>query len=82
MTRIGTCVNCGGDIMLVRFDSLNGCRFCIGCGRRGPDAPAVEEQTFTDQEEQTAVDFVSPEEVTRIGAPAAELIEIARKERP
>jgi len=80
MTRIGTCATCGGDIMLVFFDANNGCRFCIECGRRGPNAPVVEEQTFVDPEEPTAVDFLSPEEVTRIGAPDPGLIEIARKE--
>lgn len=76
MTRIGTCARCGGDIMLVFFDAENGCRFCIGCGRRGPDAPLVSETLGP--EEPTAVDFNAPEEPTRVGAPAPRLIAIAK----
>jgi hypothetical protein len=75
MTRIGTCATCNGDVMLVYFDVNNGCLFCIGCGRRGPDAPLVTEM----HEEPTVVDFQAPDDVTRIGAPAPELIAIARK---
>ena len=63
--------------MFVLFDEINGCRFCIGCGRRGPDAPLVTEGP----EEPTVVDFVSSEEVTQIGSPDAELIAVARRER-
>lgn len=78
MTRIGACANCGADIMLVYFDASNGCRFCIGCGRRGPDAPLTTE-VFAAQEEPTLVDF-APEEPTRIGPPDAELIAIAKEQ--
>lgn len=80
MKRIGTCVHCGGDVILVCFDANNGCRSCTGCGRRGPEAPLVEEATFANPEEPTAVDFLSPEEVTRISTPGPELMAAARKD--
>ena len=44
MTRLGECATCGADVMLVNFDDQHGCRFCIGCSRRGADAP--ERMTF------------------------------------
>ena len=72
MDRIGECASCRSDVMVVAFDAVNGCRFCIGCGRRGPDAPLVVEM----QEEPTVVDL--SEEVTQISTPAPELIAIAR----
>lgn len=75
MINLGACANCGSDILLVYFDAENGCRFCIGCGRRGPDAPLVAELS----EEPTVVDFTVPEEITRIGAPTPKLIASARK---
>lgn len=78
MTRIGACANCGGDVLLVYFDALNGCRFCVGCGRRGPDAPLAAEATPVD--EQTPVDFTSIEEVTRV-VPAPELTALVRGAR-
>ena len=80
MTRLGECANCGADVMLVNFDDRNGCRFCIGCSRRGADAPLVEEVAFAAQEEPTVVDF-SPDEVTRIGEPDPFLLTMARRER-
>ena len=43
MTRLGECATCGADVMLVNFDDLNGCRFCIGCSRRGADATLAAE---------------------------------------
>jgi hypothetical protein len=76
MKRIGTCASCRGDVMLVYFDANNGCRFCIECGRRGPEATLVTEMPA---EEPTVVDFLSPEEVTRIRTPPPELIESMRK---
>lgn len=79
MTRIGTCANCGGDIMLVFFDAENGCRFCIGCGRRGPAAPLDSEMVSP---EQSVADFLSPEEVTRVATPAPTLLAFARRESP
>jgi hypothetical protein len=79
VTRLGECATCGADVMLVNFNDMNGCRFCIGCSRRGADALLVEE-VFAAQEEPTIVDF-SPEEVTRIGEPDPFLITVARRER-
>lgn len=81
MTRLGTCANCGADVMLVNFDDRNGCRFCIGCSRRGADAPLVEEIAFAAQEEPTAVDFTSPEEPTRVGKTDPFLMAMMRREQ-
>jgi len=81
VTRLGTCSNCGGDVMLVVFDTVNGCRFCMGCGRRGPDVVLVIEAMLTfeiDEEEPTFVEL-GPDEPTRVGGPDVRLIEIARR---
>lgn len=79
MNRIGACANCNGDVLIVYFDAENGCRFCIGCGRRGPDAPLKVEvqRAFAVEEELTPVDFTT-EEVTRISEPDPVLIAVIR----
>ena len=65
--------------MLVNFDDRNGCRFCIGCGRRGPDVVLSAEagRAFAEDEEPTLVEL-GPEEPTRVSEPDLGLIEIAR----
>lgn len=85
MTRLGTCAGCGGDVMLVTFDDVNGCRFCMGCGKRGPDAALVAEEVHAapvdlmeDDEEPTLVEFDAPEEPTAAGAPDPALVAMAK----
>ncbi|MBV8722415.1 MAG: hypothetical protein JO277_09710 [Candidatus Eremiobacteraeota bacterium] len=82
MTRLGACAACGHDVVLVYFDAVNGCRACIGCGRRGPEAllttevltvaDSLDDQTIVDW--QPEVEFAETEEPTRIGPPPAELL--------
>ena len=80
MTRLGECSTCGSDVMIVNFDDRNGCRFCIGCSRRGPDALIVSE-AFAAQEEPTLVDL-APEEPTRSGEPDPFLIAMMTRREP
>jgi hypothetical protein len=77
MTRLGECANCGSDVMLVNFDNANGCRFCISCSRRGPDAILVEEAAFAAAEEPTLV-TLSPEEPTHVSEPDPFLVAMMR----
>ena len=77
MTRLGECATCGADVMLVNFDDMNGCRFCIGCSRRGADATLAAE-VFAAEEEPTLV-TLAPDEPTRIGEPDPFLIAMMRR---
>lgn len=78
MTRLGTCATCSGDIMFVTFDDANGCRFCMGCGTRGPEAVILE----TESEELTDIDITADDDPTMVGAPDATLLSIAKGHRP
>lgn len=81
MTRLGTCAGCGGDIMLVTFDDANGCRFCMGCGTRGPTAVILETEIQLQDDDITLVD-VDHDDPTMVGAPDATLLDIAKGHRP
>lgn len=82
MTCLGKCAECGGDVMLVFFDVENGCRFCVGCGRRGPDVVLETEagRVLGDEEEPTLV-VLAPEDVTIIGEPDPWLVAMTRCDR-
>jgi hypothetical protein len=79
VNRLGECASCGSDVMLVNFDNENGCRFCIGCSRRGPDATIVDE-AFAAPEEITLV-TLAPDEPTRVGDPDPFLMAMMRREQ-
>jgi hypothetical protein len=94
LNRLGACAACGGDVILVNFDALNGARVCTECNRRGPDALLVFEAgcdvvIVADEtsDDQTAVEWAPElladgvtEENTRVNTPAPSLLAAARKE--
>lgn len=94
MNRLGACATCGGDVIFVNFDALNGCRVCTECNRRGPAARLMFESDYdvllvedAPNDDQTAVEWVPEmladellEEQTRVTTPPPELLARAQKE--